>query len=125
MRIRRTTYYGVPVATWRSMSREDRRAAMLAVVKRRRIYRATPVLPPLNTKTTALKQIVTVPAPRRVVKVRRSRASKPKVRETRVLKPRPKPERSNKRLYCRGCEHARYTFGRAGIGLLTCFADIL
>ena len=50
--------------------------------------------------------------PRYGVLIRYRRKRPKRARPRRELVARPKPVRSNKRLYCRSAEHARQTFGR-------------
>jgi hypothetical protein len=107
---------------------EDRRAARLARLKRQRPYRAKPDLPGMTKRVRARPEYLWRKAVAyrfgrsglvrygALIRYRKKKRKPPK--QPRELVARPKPARSNKRLYRREEEHGRETFGRAGIGLL-------
>jgi len=109
-----------------------RRAARLARAKRRQPYRLKPDLPGMQ------KRMRRYPLPyegrrlrsqhdllRAGVLIRCRPRKTPRSKRKRELLPRPKRERSNKRLYRRAKEHARGTLGREGINLLAEFLPCL
>lgn len=102
----------------------ERRARRLERFRRRAPYRLKPDLPGMTKRLRRYNAAYLLWRGRTLlcgaVIRRRNKRRKPPP-QTRELVPRPKPVRSNKKLYCRGAEHARFTYGREGIGLLWYF----
>lgn len=107
---------------------EDRRAARCARLKRQRPYRAKPDLPGMTKRGRRRPHWLLRKAMecrfgrgelvRYGVIIRHRSKRRPPPKSQRQLVARPKPARSNKRLYRREEEHARATLGREGVGML-------